>query len=491
MGHLGDKADLTPSPLKGSGSNRGCLTGETYDFVRSYGICSNRAGFSHPPDAPSKPLQPLDGENGAERNRTAVRNTGVSHLVRGKPDSFIVAADQDSRRVGITEPKQAETIDAVAIVSGGLEGVAADELAALGARGLRPLQRAVSFQVDRAGFYRLHLQARLPFRILRQMARFPCRSREELYAGIQQCLDWQSWLPPSRSFRVDVTGSSPGLRHSHFCALQAKNALIDLQQVLWGERSSINLQAPDLVLHLHLGGNHASLSFDSSTTSLHRRGYRAAMGLAPLKENLAAGLIDLTGWNGQIPLADPLCGSGTLLIEAASKQLGHAPGLGLADVQQAALQQWPDFNAALWRQELDKARALAVDHQENGTKLAPILGMDQEASVINQAQSNIASANVANWIEIRQGDFRDFHPPEGPGIIVCNPPYGKRLGDINTLEELYSDLGAMAKQRCSGWQLWLLSGNPTLTRALRMKASRRIPVSNGGMDCRWLRYDIH
>jgi putative N6-adenine-specific DNA methylase len=288
---------------------------------------------------------------------------------------------------------------------------------------------------------------------------------------------------------VDATGTAPGLNHSHYSALQVKNALVDLQRQQWGARSSVDLDDPDLALHLHLGGagsregSTATLSLDGSGGSLHRRGYRPAMGLAPLKENLAAGLIALTGWDGRVPLADPLCGSGTLLIEAACLALGKAPGLG----RSFALERWPDFDRQLWQQERDAAAALALPPE---SPLAPIVGMEQDAGVLEQARHNAEAAGVAGALDLRQGDCRDFMPPPGPGVLVCNPPYGERLGHAEALEPLYADLGRMVKERCGGWSLWLLSGNPELTGALKMKASRRIPISNGGIDCRWLHYEV-
>lgn len=224
-------------------------------------------------------------------------------------------------------------IPCLAVLPPGLEEIGAQELSSLGATGVQPLRRAVRCRLDRAAFYRVHLRARLPFRILRELAVFPCRGRDDLHHGVQDAADWSQWLPPQSSLRVDASGSLPGLNHSHYTALQVKNALIDWQRQRWGERSTVDLDDPDLSLHLHLspGGPgkepHATLSLDGSGGSLHRRGYRARMGLAPLKENLAAGLIALSGWDGSVPLVDPLCGSGTLLIEAAGQALGLPPGL--------------------------------------------------------------------------------------------------------------------------------------------------------------------
>lgn len=383
-----------------------------------------------------------------------------------------------------------EPIHGVAVVPPGLEQPAAAELAALGCREVQPGRRAVRFRTDLPGYVRLHLRARLPFRLLRQLARFPCRSRQELHAGVQAAVGnlpgWEVWLAPEASLRVDASGSAPGLAHSHYSALEVKNALVDLQRQHFGRRSSVDLDDPDRSFHLHLGGGEAVLSLDGSGASLHRRGYRAAMGLAPLKENLAAGLIALTGWDGSVPLADPLCGSGTLLIEAACMALGRAPGLG----RRFALERWPDVDAALWQRELEAARHLARDRLADGRPLAPLVGLERNPEVLAQARCNATAAGVAPWIDLQAGDCRDFQPPPAPGVLVCNPPYGARLGEPDELEMLYADLAAMVKERCSGWTLWLLSGNPELTGALRLKASRRIPVSNGGIDCRWLRYEI-
>ena len=392
--------------------------------------------------------------------------------------------------------------EVIAVVPPGLEEVAAAELTALGAEAVRTLRRAVSCRTDLAGFYRLHLRARLPFRFLRELARFPCSDRHSLRRGVLAAADWESWLPPERSLRVDVSGGTAALNHSHYTALEVKNALVDLQRQLWGVRSPVDLDDPDLSLHLHLrpagprGDAEAVLSLEGGGgASLHRRGYRAAMGLAPLKENLAAGLIALTGWEGRVPLCDPLCGSGTLLIEAAAMALGRAPGLvGEASAQrrprQFGFERWPDFDAQLWRQEVELARSLERRSLADGAPLAPVIGLERDPAVLAQAQANVAAAGLEPWIELRLGDARDFVPPEGAGLLVCNPPYGARLGSGEDLDPLYADLGAMLKQRCSGWTLWLLSGNPELTGALRMKASRRVAVSNGGIDCRWLQYVI-
>jgi putative N6-adenine-specific DNA methylase len=284
------------------------------------------------------------------------------------------------------------------------------------------------------------------------------------------------------SFRVDVTGTAPGLNHSHYSALQVKNALVDLQRDLWGERSSIDLDHPDLSLHLHLNRGGAVLSLDGSGGSLHRRGYRAAMGAAPLKENLAAGLIQLTGWDGRVPLVDPCCGSGILLIEAVTMALQQAPGLG----RPFGLEGWADFDSALWEREEERAR----QRRRSDLDLAPVIGYEQDPLVAEQARDNIRAAGLEGLISVQSGSFEQQRLPSGAGLLVCNPPYGRRIGAEDDLEQLYRSLGSFLREQASGWQLWLLSGNASLTGALRLKASRRIPVSNGGIDCRWLNYAI-
>jgi len=312
--------------------------------------------------------------------------------------------------VGITE----QQLQCTAVLPPGLEECGATELSELGATHVKPLRRAVAFRTDLAGFYRLQLQARLPFRLLRQLAVFPCRNRDELYAGVQQAANWHQWLPPEMSFRVDASGSLPGLNHSHYSALQVKNALVDWQRQQWGERSSVDLEDPDLHLHVHLGGAQVQLSVDGSGESLHRRGYRPRMGLAPLKENLAAGLIRLTGWDGHRPLADPLCGSGTLLIEAACMALGRSAGLN----HRFALERWPDFNPQLWGQALEQASASSRNQLADGSSLAPVLGMEMDGAVAKQGQANAEAEAGRSAVWNRCGYLRDFQPPAGAGVLL-------------------------------------------------------------------------
>ncbi|KGG16889.1 MULTISPECIES: THUMP domain-containing class I SAM-dependent RNA methyltransferase [unclassified Prochlorococcus] len=371
----------------------------------------------------------------------------------------------------------------LAVLPQGLEEAGSVELKNLGATSVSSSRGSVRCKVDLACFYRLHLQARLPFRFLREISQFPCINQESLYTGVQNAFDWSKWLKPSTSFRVDVTGKTGDLNHSHFTALQVKNALVDLQRSIWGKRSDINLHCPALCIHLHLFSGYGILSLDTSATSLHRRGYRAAMGIAPLKENIAAGLIKLSNWNDSLTLLDPFCGSATFLLEAASISRGIASGLN----REFLFQTWPDFDKSLWINERSIAKTLFLPQK----KLPRIVGYEENLQIANQAKDNILSAGLNKDIEIISADFTKIRFPQLPGVIVCNPPYGKRIGKFNDLKTLYQEFGQFLKEYASGWDLWLLNGNAKLSNFLGMKCSRRFPVSNGGIDCRWLHYKIH
>ena len=370
----------------------------------------------------------------------------------------------------------------VASISQGLEKEGAQELIELGAQAVKASRRHILFEADVACFYRLHLRARLSFRFLREICRFSCHGPNELYNGIQRSFDCVSWLHPEKSFRVDVTGFADGLSHTHFTALQVKNAIIDLQRERWGVRSNIDLTNPDICFHLHLANNQAVLSVDGSNSSLHRRGYRPAVGIAPIKETLAAGLMRMTEWDGTNNLVDPFCGSGTFLIEAVSTLLGISSGID----RQFLFKNWPDFDISIWDRELKMAKKLKTF---NG-KLPKIIGCEVDEIIANSAIENVKKSGLEKYIEINNCNFQDLKLPPGIGVIVCNPPYGKRIGDEDKLPNLYKELGNFCKKNASGWDLWLLSGNPKLTKYLGMKANRRFQVSNGSIDCRWLNYKI-
>lgn len=364
----------------------------------------------------------------------------------------------------------------------GLEKYLASEIIELGGFNINTYKRSVSFECDYATFYRIHFFSRVAFRFYREVSRFVCYDRLSLYEGVRDSFDWLKWLPSEKTFNVQVTGRTSSLSHSHFTALEVKNSITDLQQSVWNKRSNISLDNPDLIIHLHLNNDRGVLSLQSTFESLHKRGYRPAIGNAPLKENLASGLLKMTEWNGTKPLVDLMCGSGTFLIEAIN-QILKVP---LKFQQFYLFENWLDFNKNIYLEEKNKAQKRVFTLE----KLSKIIGCEINKDVFDQAKVNIKKAGLNNYIELQNDDFKNIQFKSSEGLVLCNPPYGKKLGDENKLITLYEDMGEFLKSNFSGWEFWLLSGNPKLTRYLKMKSSLKIPVSNGGIDCRWIKYLI-
>ncbi len=364
----------------------------------------------------------------------------------------------------------------------GLEKSLAEEILNLGGFNINTYKRFINFECDFETFYRVHFYSRLAFRFYREIASFNCYDKQSLYAGVRDSFDWLNWLHFDKTFNVQVTGRTSSLSHTHFTALEVKNAITDLQQAVWNKRSNISLDNPDFIIHLHLNNNKAILSLQSSVESLHKRGYRPAVGNAPLKENLASGLINMTQWNGKVPLIDFMCGSGTFLIEAVNQFLGVPININ----QVYLFENWLDFRKDIYLNEKNKAKNKIINYE----KLPTILGCEINKKVFEQANVNISLAGLENYIELINNDFLALQLTCTPGIIICNPPYGKKLGDENELICLYEKMGIYLKNNFSGWEFWLLSGNPKLTKYLKMKSSLKIPVSNGGIDCRWIKYLI-
>ena len=364
----------------------------------------------------------------------------------------------------------------------GLEKSLAEEISNLGGFNINTYKRFINFECDFETFYRVHFYSRLAFRFYREIASFNCYDKQSLYAGVRDSFDWLNWLHFDKTFNVQVTGRTSSLSHTHFTALEVKNSITDLQQAVWNKRSNISLDNPDFIIHLHLNNNKAILSLQSSVESLHKRGYRPAIGNAPLKENLASGLINMTQWNGKVPLIDFMCGSGTFLIEAVNQFLGVPINID----QVYLFENWLDFRKDIYLNEKNKAKNKIINYE----KLPILIGCEINKKVFEQANVNISLAGLENYIELINNDFLALQLSCTPGIIICNPPYGKKLGDENELICLYEQMGIFLKNNFSGWEFWLLSGNPKLTKYLKMKSSLKIPVSNGGIDCRWIKYLI-
>lgn len=369
-----------------------------------------------------------------------------------------------------------------ATVARGLETLAATELEQLGATAIDPGFCGVAFTGELDLLYRVNLWARLPFRILMKLHEFPCQDADDLYQGVQS-IDWSLYLSPDMTLAVDATGKTQQLNHTHFTALQVKNAIVDQQQDRFGERSDVELQSPDLRINVHLDRDQCTVSLDSSGESLHRRGYRPAVGAAPLKESLAAALIQLSGWQPEQMFYDPLCGSGTLPLEASLKALNVAPGLFR---ERFGFETWLDADLALLENLIQTAEASQHDRLP-----APIWGSDRDPEVIQQAIVNATQCGVSSHVYFTALDLAEVAAPGDSGVVFCNPPYGERLGRNSDLGAFYKRLGNVLKQQFKGWTAFVLSGNKELAQAIGLRSSQRFPVYNGALPCQLMKYELY
>ncbi|VEP13211.1 putative enzyme [Hyella patelloides LEGE 07179] len=369
-----------------------------------------------------------------------------------------------------------------ATVARGLEDIAAAELKNLGAKEVTTSFTGVSFQGNKELLYKVNLWSRIVFRVLVPIAKVKSFNAQQLYRSVQQ-IDWSEYLDPDMTLAIDCTGKNKQLNHSHFTALQIKKAIVDQQQKHYGRRSDVEPKLPDLLVNAHIDNNRCTISLDSSGASLHRRGYRPAVGLAPLKETLAASLIQLTEWTPKIAFYDPLCGSGTLPIEATLKALNIAPGLYR---DRFGFQSWLDYDETLWDKIVTEA-----NNQQNFTLNVPIIGSDRDFEILTQAQENAQNCNVANHIQFLHQNLSEIIAPADKGIIVCNPPYGERLGNVAELEDLYKMLGDIFKQRFTGWTAYILTGSKHLSKKVGLRTAKRISVYNGSLPCTLLKYELY
>ncbi len=378
-------------------------------------------------------------------------------------------------------PKTTETqLRLFATVPLGAEELAAGELAALEARDITPVRGGVAFRGERALLYRALLCLRTVSRVLLQVGSFSCQGPAELYDGVR-ALPWPELLTPDMTLAVDCNLRDAALTHGHFAALKAKDAIVDRLRDDCGRRPSVDTKAPDLRVNLHLVGSECTVSLDASGVPLDRRGWRQDRTAAPLRETLAAAVMLFSGWDGSVPLLDPMCGAGTLLLEGAAIALRRPAGAG----RSFGLERWRDFDARLWGKVLREVTALARDQLE-----VPILGRDRDPAALAACRNNARRAGLEHAVSWERGVFEDTIPPGPAGIMVLNPPYGVRLGEKETLVPLYRRIGDLCKERFGGWTLWLLVGDRELAKAIGLRPSQRHMLFNGPIECRLLRYEL-
>jgi putative N6-adenine-specific DNA methylase len=373
-----------------------------------------------------------------------------------------------------------------AICPRGLETVLADELAALGAADRRLENGGVAFSGALGIAYAANLHSRIASRILMQVGRRGYTSEQHLYDATQE-VRWQELITPQQTLRVDVTASHSPLTSLEFAMLRIKDGIVDRLRELTGARPSIDRTAPDVRVFAYLDATTVTLYVDLSGEPLFKRGWRADKGEAPLKENLAAGLLALSGWTPARALYDPFCGSGTIVIEAAGLASRRAPGLH----RRFGFERLRRFDARAWRALKDAALA-AVDDDAT----AQLTGSDISTQVIAQARTNAALAGLQGWLDdgrlrFEAVDVRTAVPPAAAGIIVCNPPYGERSAPRSaSVPALMADLGTRLKQAFAGWEAWFLSADRQLPRQLRLQETRKTVLYNGGLECRFFRFEM-
>lgn len=369
----------------------------------------------------------------------------------------------------------------------GLEGLLAEEARGLGLEDVREHTSAIRGEADMETAYRLCLWSRLGNRVLLVLKRFNMKNADDLYDGVN-AVDWQDHLEATGSLAVEFSGHGSGIDNTHFGALKVKDAIVDKLRNAAGERPSVDKLNPDLRVHLRLERGEAILSLDLSGHSLHQRGYRLQQGAAPLKENLAAAVLIRAGWPRIAAqggaLADPMCGVGTFLVEAAMIAADIAPNLRR---ERWGFSAWLGHVPALWRKLHDEAKARA----EAGLARPPlwIRGYEADPRLIQPGRNNVERAGLSDWIKIYQGEVGSFEPrpdQNQKGLVICNPPYGERLGDEASLLYLYQNLGERLRQACLNWEAAVFTGAPDLGKRMGIRSHKQYAFWNGALPCKLL-----
>jgi putative N6-adenine-specific DNA methylase len=362
----------------------------------------------------------------------------------------------------------------------GLESVLVTELEQLGASLVSARDGGVQFQGDWDVCYRANLESRIASRILWRVAEQPYSRETDVYEAAR-ALPWEEWFSPALTIRVNLAAIKCPLRSLDFVTLKIKDAVCDKFRETAGRRPSVDTGQPDIRIHGFLNARKFSLYVDTSGDALFKRGLRKNAGEAPIRENLAAGILSLAGWQPGIPLLDPMCGSGTFLLEAAQIALDIAPGSGRA----FAFEKLKPFKKAQW----DHLKEAALARQKPKTA-QPIFGSDLYGDVIALARANLAAAGFSEVVTLKQANFLETSAPASSGFLVTNPPYGVRIGEQHELAEFYPELGDVLKKKFSGWTAYIVTADPLLPKLLRLTPSRRIPLFNGALECRLLGYKM-
>ena len=369
--------------------------------------------------------------------------------------------------------------DIVAKTFRGLEELLAGEIRSIGGADISRGTRAVFFRGDKELLYRANFHLRTALRVLVPFHTFSAKNETELYKGACD-FDWSKVLSVNNTFAIDGTLKSPYFNHSGYIALRVKDALADQFMASAGKRPNVSTADPDIRINLHISDDRCTLLLDSSGESLHKRGYRTESGPAPLNEVLAAGMIMLTGWDGKSPFIDPMCGSGTIPIEAAMIAHNIPPGIYR---KQFGFEKWPDFDKSL----LDK---IYNEEYPEPNHLPHITGSDLSPVAISNARKNAKNAFMRNKIDFTISPFEETIPSSGAGVLLVNPPYGERLKKEN-IRAFYTLTGDVLKNKYSGYTAWILTSNLEAVKYIGLRPEKKILLFNGPLECRLLKYSLY
>jgi putative N6-adenine-specific DNA methylase len=358
------------------------------------------------------------------------------------------------------------------------------ELARCGATNIVPADAGVTFRGDWGVAYRANLYSRIATRVLWRVAHFPYGNEHDIYDAAL-LLAWTSWFDVSRTIKVEVNAQRSPVKSLDFVTLRIKDAIADKFREVMDKRPSVAVREPDVRIHAFLTVTECTLYIDLSGEPLFKRGRRDHTGEAPLKKNLAAGIIALSGWQPDEAFYDPMCGSGTFLIEAAEIALNIAPGLSGGSVRPFALQKLKNFDAAMWKTLVDDAKA-----QEKPKTISHIFGSDLYGDQLKIARENCVANGLGDCVQLKQANIVEVMAPAETGVLVTNPPYGERIGSAESLSELYPQLGDLLKQKFAGWRAYFFSGDTTLPKGIRLSTSRKTPLFNGKIECRLYEYKV-
>lgn len=365
----------------------------------------------------------------------------------------------------------------------GLEETLATELLRLGAKNIEEHNRAVSFEGDMGFMYKANLCLRTALRILVPFETFVVTNEQSLYDSIQK-INWSDYMDVTDTLAIDTVLNSDLFTHSQYISQKVKDAIVDQFRLKFNERPSVDLDKPTIRINVHIYNDTCTVALDSSGESLHKRGYRDKTNLAPINEVLAAGLVLLSGWDKRTNFIDPMCGSGTIVIEAALIANNIPAGYFREDFGFQRWNKFKPFNEDLWNLIFDSAVNKITDHQQT------IIGGELSPNVAKKAKENIKLAKVDDVVQIRNCDMKDFEVPPGRGVVVINPPYGERMVKDN-IDELYKMMGDTFKQKFSGYDCWILSSNLDALKNVGLRPSRKITLYNGQLECKFMKYEMY